>query len=175
MTKYGKTAVILTAGVLSATAGVTCAWLTAEDRAVNTLTAAKVETTVEETFTPPQHPMPGTVIPKSPWIHSSSNVDCYVRMRVVFTNDGEQLCEPLKIRDGWTAGEDGFYYWNGPLAPGSDTKPLFDTVKLREDIEQEDICPFDILVYSESVQAKGMDADTAWACMDVQETGGDIT
>jgi predicted ribosomally synthesized peptide with SipW-like signal peptide len=166
MTKYKKAAVGIAAGIAAAAAGVTYAWLTAQDQVVNTLHVAKVETTVEETFTPPKHPGPGTVIPKSPWIHSSSNVDCYVRTRIVFTNDGAALCEPLAIRDGWVLAEDGYYYWKEPLAPGADTAPLFDTVKLREDLEESELWPFDLLVYSESVQAKGMEAEQAWACLD---------
>lgn len=166
MAKHYKAAAILTACIFSAAAGVTCAYLIADDSAENTLNGSKVETRIEEEFEPPDDPGPGTVIKKAPRIHSDSDVDCYVRARVVFTNDGNSLCEPLKINGGWTLLEDGFYYWEGALSPGKNTETLFDTVQLRDDIDKEDIQPFDILVYAESVQAKGSDAKQAWAAMD---------
>lgn len=166
MSKYYKAAAVLTACLFSAAAGVTCAYLIAEDSVENTLNGSKVETTIVEEFEPPDDPGPGTVVKKSPRVHSDSNVECYVRARVDFTNDGDKLCEPLQISSGWTLKSDGYYYWEGTLSPGEDTETLFETVKLKSDIEKEDILPFDILVYAEAVQAKGTEAEQAWAAID---------
>lgn len=166
MAKKFRVAAVLAACIFSSAAGVTCAYLTAHDSAENILNGSRVETGIVEEFEPPEDPGPGSVVKKSPRIHSDSNVDCYVRARVMFTNDGAGLCEPLEINDGWVLAEDGYYYWGAPLSPGKDTGSLFDTVQIRSDIEEEDIRPFDILVYAESVQAKGVDAGQAWASMD---------
>lgn len=171
MAKHYKAAAVLTACIFSAAAGVTCAYLIADDSAENTLNGSKVETTIVEEFEPEDDPGPGSVIKKIPKIHSDSNVACYVRAMVQFTNDGDKLCEPLEIREGWTLNADGYFYWKEPLPPGEDTGALFDLVKLRTDIDAEDIQPFDILVYAEAVQAKGMEADQAWAAMDGGQTG----
>lgn len=166
MAKHYKTVAVLTACIFSAAAGVTCAYLIADDSAENTLSGSKVETTIVEEFERPDDPGPGTVIKKVPRIHSDSDVDCYVRARVEFTNDGDSLCDPLKINEGWALAEDGYFYWRDALSPGQDTGPLFETVKFRADIAAEDIQSFDILVYAEAVQARGVDADQAWASMD---------
>jgi hypothetical protein len=103
---------------------------------------------------------------KAPRVHSESDTDCFVRIRVVFTEDADWLCEPLSIHEGWSSGGDGYYYWKEALSPGQDTAPLFETVKFREDIDEADITPFDILVYSESVQAKGRDISEIQAAFD---------
>lgn len=166
MKKYYKAAAVLTVCIFSAAAGVTCAYLIADDNVENTLNGSKVETTIVEEFEPPDDPVPGTVVKKAPRVHSDSTVDCYVRARVEFTNDGDKLCEPLKISGGWSLKEDGYYYWKDKLSPGEDTAALFETVNFRADIASEDILPFDILVYTEAVQTKGTDAEQAWASMD---------
>lgn len=166
MAKHFKAAGVAAVCIFSAAAGVTCAYLTARDSAENTLNVSKVETAIVEDFEPPEDPGPGSIVKKAPRIHSDSTVDCYVRVRAVFTNDGDSFCEPLKINEGWTPGEDGYYYWEAPLPPGEDTEALFDVVQLRRDMEEADIRPFDILIYAESIQAKGTDPGRAWASMD---------
>lgn len=162
-----KGIVLFTACIAASAAGITCAYLTSADHADNSFSVAKVDITVTETFNPPDDPKPGDKIIKAPRVHSDSDVDCYVRIMAIFTNDGDKMCEPLKINSGWTLKEDGYYYWDQLLAPGQDTDTLFESIQIRADVDEEDMVPFDVLVYSECVQAAGRTAGEAWASMGV--------
>lgn len=154
-------ALIIAAGV-----GTSYAYLTAQDEVENVFDVSEVDISIEEDFVP-DPPEPGKVIKKAPWIRSDSDTSCYVRMRYEFTNsDAAALCEPVLINPGWTLEGDGFYYWDNVLSPGETTGTLFDQVKIKSGITQDDIIPFDILVYAEAVQAKGLSAQEAWAAMD---------
>lgn len=166
MSKRIKFFAAAAACILSAAAGITYAYLTSADDAENTFDAAKVDIKIVEEFDPPEDPVPGDVIKKSPKVHSDSDTDCYVRIRVELTNDAGSICEPPIINSGWSYSEDGYYYWDKVLAPGQDTGTLFDTVKIKDGIKKEEIKPFDILVYAESVQAGGISAKEAWKSID---------
>lgn len=151
--------------LLSAAMGTTYAYLTARDDVENMFDVAEVKPTVEEDFEP-EPPEPGKVIKKAPKVQSNSDTDCYVRIRCVFSDsDAEALCEPIEINPGWTWKSDGYYYWENVVRPGEETGTLFDYVKVKEGISKDDIIPFDILVYTEAVQAKGKSAEEAWASM----------
>lgn len=160
--------IVAAALIMGVGAGVTHAYLTAEDTAVNELHASGVEISIEEEFEPPGELKPGQKIKKSPRIVSSSDIDCYVRMRICFTDSqAQQVCEPLAIREGWQLREDGYYYWLEKLRPGQATAPLFDTVQIRGDVQE--IPPFDLLVYAEAVQCGGLSAEEAWKTMNEKE------
>lgn len=142
------------------------AYLTAQDDVDNTFDTADVDITVEEDFEP-EPPEPGKIIKKAPRVQSGSDTDCYVRMRYVFTSsDAEALCEPIKINNGWTQKTDGYYYWDSIVKPGAETRTLFDHIQVRDGITEDEIIPFDILVYAEAVQAKGQSPEEAWASME---------
>lgn len=156
-------AVVLAAALLLGVgAGVSYAYLTAQDDAANQFEAASVDVDIQEDFDPPDEVKPGMAIPKSPRVYSSSDVDCYVRAMVHFSSsDAQKCCEPLAINEGWSDGGDGYYYWENPLPPGESTGTLFDSVTIRQDAEEE-IPPFEILVYAEAVQCGGLSREEAW-------------
>ncbi|MGI6018337.1 MAG: SipW-dependent-type signal peptide-containing protein [Marvinbryantia sp.] len=155
---------LITALVLGVGAGVTHAYLTADDSAVNRLQVSGVEISVRENFQPPKTFRPGVKIKKAPQVVSSSDTDCYVRMAVYFSDgQAENFCEPLSVCEGWQAGDDGYYYWQEKVAPGQMTAPLFEMVQIRADAEK--IQPFDILVYAEAVQCGSLSAQDAWETM----------
>lgn len=159
-------AVLAAALLLGAGAGVSYAYLTAQDSAENIFGTSGAEISVREEFQPPAEVKPGSMIPKNPRIFSSSDTDCYVRMRVRFSDSGaEKLCEPLAIRPGWEKREDGYYYWSERLAPGAETAPLFAHVEIRTDAETQ-IPPFEILIYAEAVQCGALTPEEAWKTME---------
>lgn len=166
MRKRMKFFVVVILCILSAAAGVSYAYLTSADDAENRFRTAQVDIRIVEEFDPPDDPRPGDRITKAPRIHSDSDTDCYVRVRVEFTNDAQSVCEPLEIQPGWQLWEDGYYYWDQVLAPGQETGTLFEAVRIRSDIDEEDITAFDVLVYAEAVQAGDESAETAWSRMD---------
>ena len=89
-------------------------------------------------------------------IVNDSVIPVYVRVRVVFSNlDAQAQCEPIKIKDSWKTGEDGYYYYQKQLQPGQRTDTVFDNIVIKNIVKKEDLVPFDILVYEESVQSEG--------------------
>lgn len=132
------------------------AYLTDGRSTPNSVRIAGNDVHIEEQFDPPADPSPGDTIVKKPCVVNDSEVPVYVRMRPVFTSsEGEGQCEPLEIREGWKAGEDGWYYYENAVAPGEKTGYLFEKVVLKKDLEKEALESFDILVYAESVQKFG--------------------
>lgn len=155
-------AVVAASLLLGVGAGVSYAYLTAQDEADNAFGVSSVDIGIEENFDPPGEVAPGQVITKAPRIQSSSDTDCYVRVSVRFSSsEAEKLTEPLVINSGWQRGEDGYYYWTSPLGPGQKTGTLFDRVTIRQDAG-DDIPPFRILVYAEAVACRNFSMQEAW-------------
>ncbi|MDD3794963.1 MAG: SipW-dependent-type signal peptide-containing protein [Lachnospiraceae bacterium] len=167
MRKKAKTAAAVSLCILSAAAGTTYSYLTSRDNVNNTFDAAKVETPIDEKFPDPGTIVPGSKVTKSPKLVNSGDVSCYARMKVEFTNDDiKNQCEPIEIHDGWSLEEDGYYYWRDAIPVGGSTASLFDYIKVSPDADMEDILPFDVLVYGESVNSLDRTAEEAWAEMD---------
>ena len=127
------------------------AYLIDRQETVNRIKIVENKTHIEEEFDPPADPGPGSVIKKKPCIVNDSVIPVYVRVRVVFSNlDAQAQCEPIKIKDSWKTGEDGYYYYQGQR-----TDTVFDNIVIKNIVKKEDLVPFDILVYEESVQSEG--------------------
>ena len=125
------------------------AYLIDRQETVNRIKIVENKTHIEEEFDPPADPGPGSVIKKKPCIVNDSVIPVYVRVRVVFSNlDAQAQCEPLKIKDG-------YYYYQKQLQPGLRTDTVFDNIVIKNTVKKEDLVPFDILVYEESVQSEG--------------------
>lgn len=143
---------------------VTYAYLTDQDRADNEISVTENEIHIEEEFEPPDDPKPGSVITKSPVIVNDSAVSVYVRMSAKFSNSAaEGFCIPPEIHDRWQKNTDGYYYYDTALSPGEKTVPLFEKIIIRDDVSQEELTPFDVLVYAESVQAYELSREAAWS------------
>lgn len=159
-------AVLAAALILGVGVGTSYAYLTGKDDVENTFQASKTDIKIEENFTPVPELTPGTVITKAPRVISQSSTPCYVRMMVQFSDDeAQKFCQPLVINSGWRQKGDGYYYWDKALSPGEATGTLFDSVTIRPETAKEDMESFDILVYAEAVQSRGMSAEEAWEAM----------
>lgn len=80
----------------------------------------------------------------------------YVRARAFA---GSEIADSLEYSgDGWTAGNDGWYYYGDPIEPGESTSELLVQVKGRP---ADDDAIFSVTVVYESVDAieNGVDAD----------------
>lgn len=143
--------------------GTVFAYLTAQDGVNNKITAANTDIRITEKFDPPGELNPGTVIPKTVAVTSSSSTDCYVRVMVHFSSqEAENFCEPLQIQPGWTLGNDGYYYWNKKVTPQETTGNLFSAIVIRKDTAKEELENFDVLVYAEAVCCGKDSMETAW-------------
>lgn len=153
----------------------TQAYLTDQDGAVNVLRAGYQHTEISEEF-PPVSPTPlikNPIYTKKVQIvnnASEGNVPCYVRARILYSND--DIARAVKLLDmdqvNWVySSGDGFYYYKNILMPGDATTPLFRRIQLLKDAAeptyQEQIEYLDLDVYEESVQAEGFeDYQAAW-------------
>lgn len=155
--------VFLTAAVLlGAGAGISYAYLTGQAQQVNRFCGASTEIRIKEDFDPPDEIKPGGIIKKVPVIENVSDIPCYVRVSVRFSDsEAQKACEPLEMKAGWGEGADGWYYWDSALMPGKHTGPLFEQIRIRKDVK-EDVPSFDVLVYAEAVCCGKKDPETAW-------------
>ena len=151
-------------GAIGSGAAVTSAYLTDQKKATNTFNPTDVDITVEEDYEKPSDPKPGDTISKKPRVVNNSDVSVYVRVRAVISN--EDLLEAINVNDGWTLKSDGFYYYNKALSPGEKTGNLFENVKIKSDVQKDEIKDLSVQVYAEAVQAGSLTADQAWATMD---------
>lgn len=138
------------------TGSVAYAYLIDRQETINRIHVVENKTHIEEEFEPPQDPGPGEVIKKKPCIVNDSMIPVYVRVKVEFSNrEAREQCQPLEINSSWKAKEDGYYYYQEQLEPGERTETVFDNIVIKNTIKKEDLVPFDILVYEESVQSEG--------------------
>ena len=101
-------AVLLALMIAGISTGAVFAYLTAQEKTVNEVTAANTDISISENFNPPKELNPGITIPKSVSVTSHSTADCYVRVMVRFSSlEAEQFCESLQILGGWTKEKDG--------------------------------------------------------------------
>ncbi|MDO4344316.1 MAG: TasA family protein [Eubacteriales bacterium] len=159
-------AILAAALLLGVGAGMSYAYLSAQDKAQNDFQASSVDIGIEEEFDPPTEIIPGMEIKKSPRIISSSKTECYVRAIVRFSDSSAaEKCDPLLINDGWEKREDGYYYWKGALKPGEATAALFDSIFVRQNVKEE-IPPFQVLVYAEAVRCSDAGEEDSWKKME---------
>ena len=154
---------LLTLALVCVSVSGTIAYLTDSEQKENLTGFTDNTIHLEEDFVPPVNPGPGTVIKKSPRIVNESEIPVYVRLSARFSDDqAESFCLPLEINAGWELQPDGYYYYSRALTAGEKTSALFDEVVIRAETDKEDLVPFDLLIYAESVQSYGMTQEEAW-------------
>ena len=154
------------------------AWLSTTSSVSNTFVLGTVNPTVQETFEDPYTEK------KDVKISNKGNVPIYVRAQVNIywvDADGNQLWDqPVADTDytlkqsiessSWKQGADGFYYWTEPLAAGSQTTNLIDSLTWT-DTNNGRTLVCDIAV--QGIQAEPAEAvQEAWG---VTITGGAVT
>ena len=142
------------------------AYLVDGDRARNALVIGGNETPVIETFPPPEEITPGAEYIKEVKAENTGPTPCYVRIKAVFTDGdmGENCLVDWNQKDWIFDRKDGYFYYPKVLSQGESTPDLFTKVKIGKELTKEEIKKFDMIVYSESYQAKGFsDYREAWA------------
>lgn len=143
--------------VLTASFGITYAYLISSDSEINEFVVGENTIKVVEEFDPPEKLEPGTKFVKKPQVQNTGNLPCFVRMRADFSDStAKEFCKPLDISDKWEFHEDdGYYYYKELLLPGDTTTALFEQVEIKtetEGVSPSDMIDFDILIYAESCQ-----------------------
>ena len=127
------------------------AYYTADTKAHNVITTGSVDIELNEwaneerteKFENQTGVMPGKDVTKIVEVKNVGTGSAWVCVQMfvdVYAENGKQLpTEPVKldINDtDWTY-QDGYYYYNKPLAPGATTEPLFTTVSFDEQMGNE--------------------------------------
>lgn len=160
---------------LSALAGGTLAYYTAENTAHNVITTGGIDIAVQEwadedKTTPfPENGvndvMPGTAVTKIVEVQNTGANDAYIRIKVdksiTLAGEGEPDLDLLTLDfndTDWTTGEDGYYYYNEILAPGEVTEPLFTTVSFdtgMNNLYQNSTAAVDVAAYAVQADNNG--------------------
>ena len=130
----------------------TLAYFTAEETAQNVITMGSLKMELVELneegkpWTNVENIVPGMEVTKKAYVENNGSVDFYTRVKITkrFVNEqGKKLPElntglvELNLSEDWKPGEGGFYYYNKPVAPGEETKPLFTTVTFSTEMGNE--------------------------------------
>lgn len=145
--------IALVMGIISTISFGSLAYFTAEERAHNIITSGSVAIDLEELtdqldqegaaipFEDLHGVMPGTRVSKIVQVTNTGTAEAFLRVRVdvaIILQDGVTGEVDLSLitidynLEQWTDGEDGYYYYNEPLAPGETTVPLFTTVAFAD-------------------------------------------
>lgn len=158
MKKWKIVALCTVLACLSIVASGTLAYFTAQETAHNVITSGGVAIQLIELsdnggdgltyWRDVEGVMPGAEISKIVIVRNTGASDAWVRVKVdktvILANEDKGNPEVMKLynnngdsewieQDGyegtfWTKGEDGYYYYKNPLAPGDETPALFTTV-----------------------------------------------
>ena len=163
MRKINKKSLCLAAAALTLTAGISAGTAMAY---FTTYTEASGGVTLNMGFS--------ETIPKedfSNWtkhvsVENTGDYDCYVRVKALA---GSKYQDGLQYSDSdgkWTPGEDGYYYYSDPIAPGESTSVL----DIRIDSKESD-ASFNVVVVQESTKVLYNENNEPYAdCTQIADT-----
>ncbi len=132
------------------------AYLTDVEVANNSFTNAIEKVEIVEEFDPPEKLVPGISFTKKPSVKNTGTIPCYVR---VFSEVNDStIVDYINIdydMTNWTKKDDGYYYYNKVLNPNEETGPLFTTVNIDSNIEEDKLKDFNIIVFTDTIQSEG--------------------
>ena len=139
--------------VTLAVTGVTMAFLTDSHTKVNRFTPGDNQSSITETFTPPDAVKAGDKVTKKVVV-KNENMPSYIRVFVAVSDSS--LASKFSINyntTDWTKDADGYYYYKKVVPKGGSTTKLFDTLTFHAALPNGS--GLEIICYSESVQAEG--------------------
>lgn len=168
--------------IISASFGITYAYLISDKTVVNEFTVGENTIEIEEKFDPPPEIKFNEPFTKEVRIKNTGNIECYVRARVEFSDSFAEEYSELDYRtkpdDPWIYNAiDGYYYYKELLPPyqklsdketAGITDCLFSQVTIKnkaggETITEDNLVNFDIMVYAESCEkGSAEDYKEAW-------------
>ncbi|MBQ9099436.1 MAG: hypothetical protein IJY50_08435 [Clostridia bacterium] len=170
----------------------TFAYLTSNATVTNTFTVGNVAITMDETDVDNSTPdkdrdtvnsyklMPGHTYTKDPEIHvDPASEDCWLFVKL---SDGlesiqaEDTVEQQLIKNGWSCIDEANNIWaHENVASANDDVKVFDYIKVKGDVNSEDLAAYNnakVSVVAYAIQADGFtSAEAAW---NAAKTAGDI-
>ncbi len=146
--------------------GVTLAYFTDQSHLINATKVGQNISSIKETFPTPQPIIPEQeqTYKKVVAVTNSDSVPCYIRVSVAFSNEeiGQAVsflnlnqADWIYMENSDKASLNGYYYYKHPVLPGETTHPLFDGIKVADNLTVSDVdinTTFQVIVYEESLQ-----------------------
>ena len=178
MKRMKRKSLLLVAGIvlmLTIAIGGTIAYIvTNTTPVVNTFTPGEVPITIQETFD-------GTT-KSDVYVTNNGNVSAYIRAKIIVTwKDKDGNVSAIKPVEGtdytisinsteWTKVGDGFYYHIARVGAGESTNPLINSCTKSSTANQPVGYDLSVEIIAESIQADGMDANSAKDAFDKAKT-----
>lgn len=145
----------------------TLAYQTDRDKKINNFTIGYNESSIIEEFEKPSVLAPGISFKKSVRVKNTTNSKCYVRIFAEINNQDAKDFVTMNIDTSkWSKKSDGYYYYNSILNEGEETAPLFSKVSISNNANVEVLKGLDIIVYEETAQAIGNNAQESFDALD---------
>lgn len=145
-------ACLLAATALSISVGSTYAYYVSSTTANNRFTVGENTAAITEEYTPVTAVRPGGTYRKVVKVTNEKSVDCYVRLRVSFSNDEAMTFANVNYNTSDWIESDGYWYYKQALPVGASTNELFSKVTFAPDAPEYLLDRFDIHVEMETVQ-----------------------
>ena len=155
---------LLTALLIIGSAGIYAYYSYVAEKS-NKITIGYNDVDIVEDYDPPEELIPGITFKKQVIARNTGTTESYIRVLAKVSGDpriSQYVSMDFNTED-WEDGQDGYYYFKYSEMPNLTTTPLFNQVSISNEAPAELLKDFDILVYSESVQAEGhKDYHEAW-------------
>lgn len=131
----------------------TLAYFTAEETAQNVITMGALKMDLVERnekgepWTDVENIVPGMEVTKKAFVKNTGTVYFYTRVKITKSFEFPENVEKMELNPDlvelninekyWKLGNDGFYYYKEPVAPGEKTEPLFTTVTFSTEMGNE--------------------------------------
>ena len=145
------------------------AYFRSADSATNRFTIGYNEIEIKEVFNPPSELKAGISITKKVWCENTGTCDCYVRARVLFSDDAykEYITTNYGNLSKWLLKEDGWFYYTDSIEAGESTDPLLESFDISDTATDVTFDDFNVIIYMESVQSGSFtDYVDAWTTFD---------
>ena len=154
----------------------TLAWMASSDSKTNEVSIMQYvfSQQLKETFEKPGALAGGDAVAKTNWVKNNGDIPSFVRVKVfpVLTAPdgathleaqfGKQLYYVGLNTANWKDGGDGCFYYTGKLAPGASTQPLFEKVRLDQDVVTDSDAVLTVTIIAETVETRKWHYRQAW-------------
>ena len=131
--------------------GVTAGFLISTDSVTNRLSCGYNTAEIVENYVPLSSFAKGEEVIKEVKVRNEGSVPCYVRVFAEISRpEAREAIDVDFSTSDWSKMSDGYYYYSRVLNAGEESSPLFTTLTAKENISD-----FEMICYSESVQAYG--------------------
>ena len=131
--------------------GVTAGFLISTDSVTNRLSCGYNTAEIVENYVPLSSFAKGEEVTKEVKVRNEGSVPCYVRVFAEISRpEAREAIDVDFSTSDWSKMSDGYYYYSRVLNAGEESSSLFTTLTAKENVSD-----FEMICYSESVQAYG--------------------